>query len=127
MVSVPDQSPILGEVNILRYLCRLLLPDLYSGPGPLEKANVDTWLDAAIQITPSKIVQEDKSFIQSLNSHLRQCKWLAGNGPSLADIYCSIRVIKMSGSNTLSNNVKTWLTTCREALPGFEDVEMLYK
>ena len=125
---MPNQSPILGEVNILRYFCRLLLPDLYSEAGPLEKANIDTWLDAAVKITPSKNVTEDKAFIQNLNSHLRQNKWLAGNSPSLADIYSSIHVLKMGGGNTLPNNVKTWLTTCRNVLPGFQDAdEMLFK
>ena len=123
-----NQSPILGEVNILRYLCHLLLPDLYSGAEPLQKANIDTWLDAAIKITPSKNVTEGKAFIQNLNSHLGQNKWLVGNSPSLADIYCSILVIKMRGGNMLPNNVKTWLTTCRNVLPGFQDAdEMLFK
>lgn len=126
IVSVADQSPILGEVSILRYLSRLLLPDLFSQVEPLQMANIDAWLNAAMKLTMSDNGIERKAFIQSLNCHLGKHKWLVNNAASLADIYCSIALIKTNDRGLFPNNVEKWISTCKKELPGFQDVKKMW-
>lgn len=128
MISVVDQSLILGEANILRYLSRLFLPDLYSGLGSFQMANIDSWLTAVMKLTTSENGKDSrKTFVQTLNSHLGKHKWLVGSAPTLADIYCSIVLIKTSASSTFPNNVKKWISLCSEEFTGFQDIEKLCK
>ena len=124
MVSVADQSPILGEANILRYLARMFQPHLYSNNNPLEITTIDDWLNSAINLTSPK---DRKTFIQSLNTHLGKHNCLAGNSPSIADIYCSVAVLKCNDGSQLPKNVANWLAQCKKDFPGFEEVEKLCK
>ena len=120
MVSVTDQSPIIGEANILRYLCRLHIQQLYSNFGPLGMALIDGWLEAV----PMSL-KNGKASLESLNSHLEKQKWLLGTCASLADVFCSIAVLRTH--NQLPHNVKTWIDNCRNELLGFKEVEIMLK
>jgi hypothetical protein len=122
MVSVATQSPILGEANILRYLARTFLPQLYSDHNPLQITTIDDWLNSAINLTSPK---DGKIFIQNLNTRLGKHKWLSGNALSIADIYCSVAVLKHGGQ--FPKNVSKWMAQCRKEFPGFDQVEKLCK
>ncbi|XP_028395150.1 aminoacyl tRNA synthase complex-interacting multifunctional protein 2-like [Dendronephthya gigantea] len=124
MISIANQSPILGESNILRFLARQFLPDLYNAHSPLQIATIDDWLSSAIQFTSTK---DGETFIQNLNTHLGKHNWLSGDAISIADIYCSVALIKSNSNRKLPKNVSKWMANCRKELPSFDQVENLCK
>ena len=124
MVSAANQSPILGEVNILRYLARVFQPHLYSNQDPLQVTTIDDWLNSTINLNSSKDV---KIFMQNLNTHLGKHTWLAGNALSIADICCSTAILKHNHGSQVPKNVSKWIAQLRKGIPGFEQVENLCK
>jgi hypothetical protein len=122
MVSVATQSPILGEANILRYLARQFLPQLYSDSNPLQITTIDDWLNSAASFASTK---DGKTYIQNLNTHLSKHNWVAGNALSIADIYCSVTLLKYD--KQYPKNISRWMAQCKEELPGFDQVETLCK
>ena len=124
MISVANQSPILGESNILRFLARQFLPDLYNAHSPLLITTIDDWLNSAIKLTSAK---DGKTFIQDLNTHLGKHNWLSGAAFSIADIYCSVVLVKNNFNDQLPKNVSKWMANCKKELPGFDQVENLCK
>ena len=122
MVSVATQSPILGEANILRYLARLYLPQLYSDGNPLQIATIDDWLNSAANYASTK---DGKIFIQNLNVHLGKHNWISGDAPSIADIYCSVTLLKHG--NQFPKNISRWIAQCKKKLSFFDQVESLFK
>lgn len=123
MVSVARQSPILGEANILRYLARAFLPQLYSDHKPHVVAVIDDCLNSSLNgISP----KNGKRFIQDLNVHLGKSNWLSGDALSIADIFCCVALLKHAGHlANLPKSVANWMAQCKKEIPGFDQVEKL--
>jgi glutathione S-transferase len=119
---VATQSPILGEANILRYLARQFLPQLYSDHNPLQITTIDDWLNSVANLASPK---DWKTFIENLNTHLGKHNWLSGNALSIADIHCSVALQKYGSQ--FPKNVSKWMAQCKKELPGFDQVEKLCK
>lgn len=119
MATISDQSPILGEANILRYLARRFLPHLYEPGQPLILAAIDDWLNCA--------AGPKKALLEQLNKYLAKNKWLVGNNFSLADIYCSVATVKCYDDGmTVPKNVAKWLSECSEIIPGFCSIKNIW-
>ncbi|KAK6187582.1 hypothetical protein SNE40_005576 [Patella caerulea] len=117
MVDPYKQSAIEGEVNIARYLQRLLNSQ-YDSQDIIEATQIDEWVDTAqIQYLDGSN-KERAAVLRSLNSRFGKNSWLVGDRCSLADI-TMWSVLQQSGQVTdVPANVKKWLTACNNQ-PGF--------
>ncbi|XP_050394483.1 aminoacyl tRNA synthase complex-interacting multifunctional protein 2 isoform X3 [Patella vulgata] len=117
MVDPYKQSAIEGEVNIARYLQRLLNSQ-YDSQDIIEATQIDEWLDTAqIQYLDGSN-KERAAVLRSLNARFGKNIWLVGDKCSLADI-TMWSALQQSGQVTdIPANVKKWLTACNSE-PGF--------
>lgn len=111
MVNPAKQSLIQGEVNIVRYLRRLLDPAA-EAEDPITMATCDEVLDLVqLRVLDGNHKERDAA-LRTLNSRLGRNPWLVGNSPSTADIttWSAIKQCKLSAD--LSANVKKWFSSC---------------
>jgi aminoacyl tRNA synthase complex-interacting multifunctional protein 2 len=111
MVTPSRQSVIRGEVNVIRYIRRLLDPSAET-QDPVTMAVCDEVLDLVQSRLMEGSSKERDSALRTLNSRLGRTSWLVGNSMSSADIaaWSGINHCKMSAD--LPANVKKWFKAC---------------
>ncbi|XP_069694366.1 phenylalanine--tRNA ligase alpha subunit-like isoform X2 [Periplaneta americana] len=113
-LSPVSNNNIVGEVNVARYLSRLLEQSpsplvVYESQGELYASQVDMWLDC---IYKSVIRGENKSALPAITAVLTTQCWLLGNSVSLADI-CLWSSLKQNPYLIASNSkLKKWYESC---------------
>lgn len=111
VVSPLRQSVIQGEVNMIRYIRRLLDPTAETR-DPVTMAICDEVLD----LVQSRLIdgnsKERDAALRTLNSRLGRTSWLVGNSMSSADIaaWSGINHCKLAAD--LPANVKKWFKAC---------------
>ena len=112
MISPTKQTAVTGEVNIARYINRVISPD--SEADIVMATQVDEWLDIAhIQIINGN-TKEKAAALRNLNSRLGKNDWLAGSSLSLADIVTWSALQQTNQASSAQANVKKWLKACGE-------------
>ncbi|XP_041473577.1 aminoacyl tRNA synthase complex-interacting multifunctional protein 2-like [Lytechinus variegatus] len=106
------QTPIQGEVNILRYLSRLLTPAYDASDDIITVANIDNFLDLASSTLLKGSSKEKAAGVRSLNSALGRGTWLAGNSPTVADIAVWSALHQTNLAKGAPSNVQKWLKSC---------------
>lgn len=115
VVSPHNQTPVTGQANISRYLCREYFPALYEeSSGGLEAAaQMDSWMDAMSTTLQRGGSKEKASIVRRMNSHLGSSSFLAGtDGPALAD-FVVFTVLSEQQGLKIPANVKQWLKRVR--------------
>jgi len=113
IVDPTCQTPIMGEVNIARYITRLLQPDLDT-VDIIKATQIDDLLDIAqLQIVAGNS-KEKAAAVRTLNATLGKQDWLTGTEPCVADMVVW-SVLQQAGLIASSPaNVKKWLKLCQE-------------
>lgn len=74
---IVSRVPILGEVNLIRYLTRIIDSSLSYCSDP-DSVEIDSILDTCHQILRSKTKTERASYLVTLNKSLGKGQWLGG-------------------------------------------------
>jgi len=121
VVSPSKQTPVVGEVNVARYLARLLTPR-YDAED-VSATQIDTLLDhAAILLRSSDTLT---AAVKTLGQLLGRKKWFVGNDrPSVVDIVMWSAVKQRHVAASAPENVRQWLARC-DLLPEFAKAERL--
>jgi len=121
VVSPSKQTPVVGEVNVARYLARLMTPRYDA--DIVAATQIDTLLDhAAVLLDSSEALT---AAVKSLGQLLGRKKWFVGNDrPSLVDIVMWSAVKQRHVAAAAPENVHQWLTRC-DLLPEFAKAERL--
>ncbi|XP_074033789.1 aaRS-interacting multifunctional protein 2 isoform X2 [Leptinotarsa decemlineata] len=104
--------PILGEVNLLRYLVRVTEAPLnYDSDQDFHE--IDSLLDSAYMVVKSRTKTERTSFLQFLNKSLGKSQWLAGRTTaSIADIAAYSAIKQVSNAAEMTVNLGKWFQRC---------------
>ena len=112
MISPTKQTAVTGEVNIARYINRVINPNCEA--DIIMATQVDEWLDIAhIQIINGN-TKEKAAALRNLNSRLGKNDWLVGSSLSLADIVTWSALQQTNQASSAPANVKKWLKKCDE-------------
>jgi len=111
IVDPTQQTPIMGEVNIARYLMRLLQPgcDL---SNIVKATQIDELLDLAQLQLLNGNTKERAAGVRSLNSSLGKSDWLLGGEPCMADAIVWSAIQQSGQAASPPSNVKKWLALC---------------
>jgi len=121
VVNPSKQTPVVGEVNIARYLARLLTPRYDA--DIVTATQIDTFLDCAAVLLHDR--GDTSGALKSLGQQLGRKKWFAGNDrPSLADIVIWSAIKQCHLAATAPDNVRQWLARC-DVLPEFANAGRL--
>jgi len=122
IVSPNKQTPVVGEVNIARYLARLLTPRYDA--DIVAATQVDSLLDHAAALLHDN--RDTAGALKSLGQLLGRKKWFVGSGDqlSLADIVIWSSVKQCRRAVTAPDNIRQWLATC-DVLPEFANAGRL--
>ncbi|XP_005095845.1 aminoacyl tRNA synthase complex-interacting multifunctional protein 2 [Aplysia californica] len=113
MVDPTKQTTIMGEVNIARYITRLLQPAVDS-EDVVKATQVDELLDLAQLQLVSGNAKEKAAAVRTLNANLGKQDWLTGASPSLADIVLWSVLQQTGQASSPPANVKKWLALCQK-------------
>ena len=112
IVDVTKQTPIIGEVNVARYLMRLLEPT-YDTKDIVKATQIDELLDLA----DSKLLagnSKDKSeAIEYLDSILKHQTWLGGTDCCVTDIVLWSALRQVDETIRIPSHVTKWLEHCK--------------
>lgn len=111
-IQANSQTPIQGEVNILRYLSRLLTPAYDASDDIVTVANIDNFLDLASSTLLNGTSKEKAAGVRGLNSALGRGAWLVGSGPTVADIAVWSALHQTGLASGAPSNVQKWLKSC---------------
>lgn len=104
--------PILGEVNLLRYLVSILSTN-FNYNNDTDSVEIDSLLDLCHQLIGAKTKTAKSTLLQSLNKSLGKSQFLLGrNGPSLADVAAYSTIQQVSSNNEISANLGKWYQRC---------------
>ena len=120
IVSPSKQTPVVGEVNIARYLARLLTPR-YDADA-VSATQTDTMLDHAAVLL--RVNCDTSGALKSLGQLLGRKQWFANDQLSLADIVIWSSVKQSRLATTAPDNVRQWLARC-DTLPEFANAGRL--
>ncbi|XP_060530031.1 aminoacyl tRNA synthase complex-interacting multifunctional protein 2 isoform X2 [Cylas formicarius] len=106
-------NPILGEVNILRFLSRLSNSKLNYDCDP-NSYEIDSLLDECYLLLELKRKTDRSSVLQSFKKSLGKAQWLAGRSElSVADIAAFSAIKQCNVSGDLSGNLSKWYERCQ--------------
>lgn len=113
MVSPTQQTHIEGEVNVARYLGRLLQP-AYDGSSIVQATQIDEILDT-VQQQLIRGNKERAAVLRTLNAWLGKSQFVVGSSLSLADVVVWSAVQGLHLASDAPTNVKQWLKACRQS------------
>lgn len=108
MVSPLLQAAIVGEVNFIRYVGRLLNPS-YEALDAGSATEVDHWLSQAHHGILHGKNKEQQAVLKALNTQLGKTPYVQGSKPGLADIALWSALLQTRLASGAPSNVKKWL------------------
>ncbi|XP_056641147.1 probable aminoacyl tRNA synthase complex-interacting multifunctional protein 2 isoform X1 [Diorhabda sublineata] len=113
---IVSRIPIIGEVNLIRYLTRIIDSSLSYSSDP-NSVEIDSILDTCHQILRSKTKTERAIHLVTLNKSLGKAQWLGGrNSYSLGDIAAYSALKQASNRNEINANLSNWFQRCKNVL-----------
>ncbi|KAJ3642721.1 hypothetical protein Zmor_025479 [Zophobas morio] len=107
-----SHQPILGEVNILRYLSRVS-SDLLNYETYNNTHEIDTLLDISYNIVKAKTKTERGALLKALSKSLGKSQWLAGRSQvSVADLAAYSAIKQATSPSEVSVSLGKWLQRC---------------
>ena len=110
-VKAGSQTSIQGEVNILRYLSRLLTP-AYDASDIVMVTSIDSFLDLASSTILNGNSKEKAAAVRTLNASLGKRTWLVSDSPTLADVAVWSTLHQTGLASGAPSNVQKWLKAC---------------
>ena len=112
-VDVVKQSPIIGEINIIRYLLRLINPFLEID-DIIQATIIDQHLDEVnFNLNQNDSRQTDR-YLKKLDLVFDKNDWLTGEKPCVADLFLWTLLDEVKFSKYFSKNIKNWAMRCRK-------------
>lgn len=108
MVNPLLQAAIVGEVNLIRYLGRLLSPS-YESADAASATEVDRWLSLVHHGLIHGKNKEQQAVLKALNAQLGKTPYVLGPAPGLADIALWSALLQTNLSSGAPGNVNKWL------------------
>lgn len=103
--------PIIGEINLLRHLARLL-PQALKYECSENVLDIDIILDICYSLTRSKTKTERTRLIQTLSKSLGKADWFCGStGITVADV-AVYSTLKQIGDAECNQTLTKWLQKC---------------
>lgn len=121
-VNLSQQTPIIGECNVARYLARLLSPSYDSGDA-LNSTRIDALIDLA-DGQLSNDASEKGNFLKAIGTQLGRSQWMLGDALTLADIVLWSAVHQSKQASKAPDNVRRWIDQCNQH-PDFAIVKQL--
>ncbi|XP_045189431.2 aminoacyl tRNA synthase complex-interacting multifunctional protein 2-like [Mercenaria mercenaria] len=120
IVSPAKQSVITGEVNIARYINRLLSPS-FDTEDIVMATYWDEWLDVADMSLINGNTKQRTSAVKNLNARFKRNDWIVGPEFSLVDAVMWSALSQSPQAGSAPENVQKWMKRC-SALPLFKNV-----
>lgn len=111
IVSPSKQTVITGEVNIVRYINRILNPS-FDKEDIVMATSFDEWLDIAENQLLNGNSKQKTSALKSLNNTLKKNDWLVGSELSLADVVMWSALHQSQQVHGAPENVNKWMKAC---------------
>ena len=113
------QTPVYGDHNVARYLCRLHADTLYEGMGAERATEVDQWVNSFSTQLLAGSSKERQNVIKTLNAHFGKNRWLVGDQVSLADIvaFSLLTNQQVLSEVKLQKNVTEWIKRTSSEVP----------
>ncbi|XP_015175526.1 PREDICTED: aminoacyl tRNA synthase complex-interacting multifunctional protein 2 isoform X2 [Polistes dominula] len=103
---------LLGEVNFLRYLCRLFpTHDFENNMGSIQANLFDTILDYCYCLQIEKSSKKQQIIFQHFTKTLGTNEWFGVNEPNIIDI-AVWSVIKQISVQNIPSSLKKWINAC---------------
>lgn len=118
MVSAVKQSVVFGEVNIARYINRLLSPT-FDTDDIVMATYWDSWLDVADLSLFNGNSKQKSSAVKNLNARLKRNKWTVGFEFSLVDVVMWSALHQSKEASGAPEHVQKWMKICN-AMPLFK-------
>lgn len=116
MELLVSHIPILGEVNMLRYLARAIKSSL-NYDSESDCIEIDSLLDICYLLVRTKTKSERTALLQTINKSLGKAQWLVGRGQaSIADIATYSAIRQTNTSSEISANLGKWFQRCETVL-----------
>lgn len=115
-VNPSEQTPIIGECSIARYLARLLSP-AYDSTDPVTATQIDGLIDLADAQLSNDGAQK-ANFVKVISAQLGKSQWMLGENVTLADVVLWSAVHQLKQASRAPDNIKRWLDVCNQ-LPEF--------
>ncbi|XP_067129501.1 aminoacyl tRNA synthase complex-interacting multifunctional protein 2 [Centruroides vittatus] len=125
MISPIMQAAIKGEINIARYLARLLTPSYDSGDA-VSVTEIDNWLDMAHSSILHGNNKERQYILKTMNSCLGKQDFLVGESMTVADIVMWSALCQTKLTTGLSTNINKWWNYLNSCEPFVMPNEFLY-
>lgn len=107
-----SHTPMVGEVNLLRFISRLTSSDLNYESDP-NSVEVDSILDHCYLLVRAKTKTERTNILQVFNKSLSKSQWLVGKTRAgVADIAAYSAIKQSVAPNDLSVNLGKWYERC---------------
>lgn len=121
-VNPSQQTPIIGECNIARYMARLLSPS-YDAKDAATSTQIDMLVDLADGQLSTDAIQKG-NFLKTISGHLGKSQWVLGESLTVADIvlWSALHQSKLVGQ--APDNVTRWIDSCN-CHPDFAIVRQL--
>ncbi|XP_028131210.1 probable aminoacyl tRNA synthase complex-interacting multifunctional protein 2 isoform X1 [Diabrotica virgifera virgifera] len=109
---IVSHVPIFGEVNLLRYLTRVISSPLsYSSDS--DSVEIDSILDTCYLLLRAKTKTEKAGHIATLNKSLGKSQWLAGRSRhSLGDLAAYSALKQVTSGSEINANMTKWYQRC---------------
>ena len=111
MISPVKQSVISGEVNIARYINRLLNPS-FDTEDIVMATTADEWLDTVDTQIFNGNSKQKAAALKSLNVRLKKNDWITGSEFSLVDIVMWSALHQSQQASGAPENVQKWMKAC---------------
>lgn len=122
MVSPAKQSVVTGEINIARYINRVLCPS-FDMDDIVMATYCDEWLDVAENSLLNGNSKQKTSALKNLNTRFKKNDWLVGSEFSFADAVMWSALHQSQQASSAPEHVQKWLNAC-SALPLFKAVPL---
>lgn len=122
MVSPAKQSVVTGEVNIARYINRILCPSFDTADIVMATSS-DEWLDVAENSLLNGNSKQKAAALKNLNTKFKKNDWLAGTEFSFVDAVMWSALHQSQQASGAPENIQKWLKAC-SALPLFRNVPL---
>ncbi|XP_018571406.1 probable aminoacyl tRNA synthase complex-interacting multifunctional protein 2 isoform X1 [Anoplophora glabripennis] len=110
--------PILGEVNMLRYLSRAVKSSL-NYDSESDCIEIDSLLDICYLLVRARTKTERAGLLQTINKSLGKAQWLVGRSQaSIADVAAYSAIRQATSNNEISANLGKWFQRCETVLLG---------
>lgn len=111
VVSPSKQFIIQGEVNIIRYINRIMNPS-FDSEDILLATTFDDWLDIAEKQLLNGNSKQRTAAVKSLNNRLKKNEFLIGLEMSLADVVMWSALHQSQEADGAPDNVQKWMLRC---------------